>query len=55
MAVHGIHHFNIRASKDEVIALWDFYCNVLGFTVGPRPPFRSSGFWLYADGDAYFI
>jgi len=33
-----------------MLVLRDFYCDVLGFTVGPRPPFRSTGFWLYAAG-----
>lgn len=50
MAVHSLHHFNIRASHAELLILCDFYCNVIGLTLGPRPPFRSSGFWLYADG-----
>ena len=50
MAVHSIHHFNIRAPQDELVVLRDFYCNVIGFKPGPRPPFQSSGFWLYADG-----
>ena len=50
MAVHSLHHFNIRASREELLVLRDFYCQVIGLTLGPRPPFRSSGFWLYADG-----
>jgi catechol-2,3-dioxygenase len=52
MTVHGLHHFNIRASEEELIVLRDFYSNVIGLTIGPRPPFRSLGFWLYADGVA---
>ncbi len=50
MAVHSLHHFNIRASEEELLVLRDFYCKVIGLTLGPRPPFRSRGFWLYADG-----
>ncbi len=50
MAVHAIHHFNIRAAMSELLVLRDFYCNVVGFQPGPRPPFKSSGLWLYADG-----
>jgi catechol-2,3-dioxygenase len=50
MGVRFLHHFNIRASQAEILVLRDFYCNVIGLTTGPRPPFRSSGFWLYADG-----
>jgi catechol 2,3-dioxygenase-like lactoylglutathione lyase family enzyme len=29
--------------------LRDFYCGVIGLSVGQRPPFKSAGFWLYAD------
>jgi glyoxylase I family protein len=50
MPVHSIHHFNIRASQEELLVLRDFYCDVVGLTLGSRPPFRSAGFWLYADG-----
>jgi catechol 2,3-dioxygenase-like lactoylglutathione lyase family enzyme len=28
----------------------EFYETVVGLQVGPRPPFRSFGYWLYADG-----
>jgi glyoxylase I family protein len=49
MPVHAIHHFNIRAPLEEVLVLRDFYCNVVGLTLGPRPPFRSTGFRLYAE------
>jgi catechol 2,3-dioxygenase-like lactoylglutathione lyase family enzyme len=48
MAVTGMHHFNIRVSQAEIGALKSFYCDILGFRVGPRPPFQSAGFWLYA-------
>jgi len=51
MGVHGIQHFNIRASEEEILALRDFYSTVIGLTLGPRPAFRSRGFWLYAGGD----
>src|ERR1700761_194707 len=52
MPIHAVHHFNIRAPLAEILALRDFYCNVIGLTLGPRPPFRSAGFWLYAEGAA---
>lgn len=48
MAITGIHHFNIRVSRIELVALERFYCEVIGLNPGPRPPFRSSGTWLYA-------
>ena len=50
MAVHAIHHFNIRASMEELLVLRDFYRDIIGLMPGPRPPFRSQRFWLYADG-----
>jgi catechol 2,3-dioxygenase-like lactoylglutathione lyase family enzyme len=31
-----------------------FYCDVLGFRAGPRPPFRFDGLWIYA-GDVACI
>jgi len=46
--VHAILHINIRVPQHELALCRDFYCNVLGLSVGPRPPFESSGLWLYA-------
>jgi glyoxylase I family protein len=46
--VHAILHINIRVPGHKLALCRDFYCNVLGLSVGPRPPFESSGFWLYA-------
>lgn len=50
MLVHAILHINIRVPEHKLAPCRDFYCNVLGLSVGPRPPFESTGFWLYADG-----
>ena len=50
MAIVGMHHFNLRAPESELVVLERFYCDVLGFQVGPRPSFQSLGTWLYADG-----
>ena len=30
--------------------LKEFYVNVVGLTLGQRPPFKSKGFWLNAEG-----
>ena len=49
MAVTGMHHFNVRVSEAEITALQSFYCEILGFRVGPRPPLQRS---LYFDGSA---
>jgi catechol 2,3-dioxygenase-like lactoylglutathione lyase family enzyme len=32
---------------DDIDGTRDFYCNVLGMRVGPRPPLRFSGYWVY--------
>lgn len=48
MGVSHIDHYNIRVPLDRLEPLCRFYTEVLGLTVGERPPFRSTGFWLYA-------
>jgi catechol 2,3-dioxygenase-like lactoylglutathione lyase family enzyme len=48
--VRGIDHINLSGSAQAVVALRDFYCDVIGLQVGPRPALRSAGLWLYADG-----
>lgn len=52
MPVDGLNHYNLRASREMLDRLRDFYCNVVGLAVGPRPPFKFPGFWLYAGGQA---
>ncbi len=32
---------------DDIDATRDFYCNVLGLRVGPRPPLHFLGYWVY--------
>src|SRR5690349_8137620 len=50
MPAQAIDHINIRAPKALVAELKDFYEGVLGLAAGWRPPFRSTGHWLYVDG-----
>ena len=45
MAIAGFQHVNIRAADAERTR--DFYVRALGLRVGDRPPFASSGYWLY--------
>jgi catechol 2,3-dioxygenase-like lactoylglutathione lyase family enzyme len=52
MAVHGVDHINICTADLERCRA--FYCGVLGFEEGYRPPFDSPGAWLYA-GDAPLV
>jgi catechol-2,3-dioxygenase len=44
----GIAHYNLRAGRDLIEELRDFYVAAVGLTVGPRPPLNSFGVWLYA-------
>jgi catechol 2,3-dioxygenase-like lactoylglutathione lyase family enzyme len=48
--ITGLHHINLRAPAALLDTLRDFYRDVLGLTVGPRPDFGSEGYWLYAGG-----
>jgi catechol 2,3-dioxygenase-like lactoylglutathione lyase family enzyme len=48
MAIRQIKHFNIHAPRELLLTVRDFYRDALGLVEGYRPPFRSSGFWLYA-------
>ena len=44
-----IDHINIRAPRELLTRVRDFYCAVLGLEEGFRPAFSSEGHWLYAD------
>ncbi len=48
MPVTALDHSNLRADAPLVEALREFYVEVLGLQEGPRPPFPSAGYWLYA-------
>ena len=48
MTTTGLNHINLHAKRDLLDALKDFYCEVVGLRVGPRPAFRNFGYWLYA-------
>ena len=48
MAVQGLDHVNIRTSDLERCRA--FYCGILDFEEGYRPPFGSPGAWFYAGG-----
>lgn len=48
MAIAGIDHYTILT--DDLDATRRFYCDLLGLTDGPRPPFSFPGAWLYAGG-----
>jgi catechol 2,3-dioxygenase-like lactoylglutathione lyase family enzyme len=48
MPVHSINHFLIRAADIERSK--NFYVDVLGFEVAPRPDFPFPGYWLGTNG-----
>jgi catechol-2,3-dioxygenase len=48
MPVQGFDHYNLRADRPTLDRLRDFYRDVVGLTVGDRPPFRRFGYWLYS-------
>ena len=50
MPVDGLGHFNLRAPRALLDKLRRFYIEAIGLEEGPRPPFRSHGYWLYAQG-----
>ena len=50
MPVIGFNHYNLCAPQPLLDELRKFYVDVLGFELGYRPPFKSSGYWLYAGG-----
>jgi catechol 2,3-dioxygenase-like lactoylglutathione lyase family enzyme len=49
MPAQAIHHINIRAGRTLVAELKDFYESVLGLSAGWRPPFKSTGHWMYLE------
>ena len=36
-----------KVLTDDIDGTRDFYCNALGMRVGPRPPLKFAGYWLY--------
>lgn len=48
MPVRGIAHYNLRLSLALMDEICRFYVTVVGLSIGPRPAFRSAGYWLYA-------
>lgn len=48
MATIALNHYNLRAPRELLDQLKEFYCEVVGLTQGQRPPLEGSGYWLYA-------
>lgn len=49
MAMGALQHINIRCA--DVRRSRDFYVGIMGLSEGPRPPFASTGYWLYAGAE----
>ena len=50
MTVLGLSHVNLRGNRATLEILKNFYIDVVGLTLGNRPPFASFGYWLCANG-----
>ena len=50
MATIGLNHYNLRAPRELLDQLRDFYCEVVGLELGQRPSLDGFGYWLYAGG-----
>ncbi|HEY4620332.1 MAG TPA: VOC family protein [Gaiellaceae bacterium] len=50
MPLHRLEH--VFMLTDDLEATKTFYCEVLGFDAGDRPPLEFPGYWLYLDGVA---
>ena len=48
MAVCGLNHFNITASKALIEQVKQFYTDIVGLELGPRAHLNHDGYWLYA-------
>lgn len=48
MTVRSLEHVLVLA--DDIDVTRDFYCQVVGLSVGDRPPLAFPGYWLYAGG-----
>jgi catechol 2,3-dioxygenase-like lactoylglutathione lyase family enzyme len=49
MSVGALEHVLVLA--DDIDGTRDFYCEVVGLSVGERPPLAFPGYWLYAASD----
>jgi catechol 2,3-dioxygenase-like lactoylglutathione lyase family enzyme len=47
MPVTEINHVNFRTDRETMQKLKDFYCDIIGLTVGKRVASTTFGYWLY--------
>ena len=48
MPALGVGHVNLVVPSTKLEVLRIFYCDVVGLTIGHRPPLERNGSWLYA-------
>ena len=56
MPVTDINHVNFRTDRETMHKLRDFYCDIIGLTIGKRVASTSYGYWLYiGDNDVVHL
>lgn len=56
MPLTEINHVNFRTDRETMHKLRDFYCDILGLTVGKRVASTTYGYWLYiGDNDVVHL
>lgn len=56
MPLTEINHINFRTDRETMHKLRDFYCDILGLTVGKRVASTTYGYWLYiGDNDVVHL
>jgi catechol 2,3-dioxygenase-like lactoylglutathione lyase family enzyme len=48
MPIHDLNHVNIKANRELLARVRDFYVDIIGLREGWRPDVPVPGFWLYA-------
>ena len=51
MPVTEINHVNFRSDRETMHKLKDFYCDIIGLTVGKRVASTTYGYWLCIGGN----
>jgi catechol-2,3-dioxygenase len=51
MTAIAFNHYNLRAPRELMDRLRDFYCGIIGLRQGRRPDLGTFGYWLYAGSD----
>ncbi len=56
MPLTEINHINFRTDREMMHKLRDFYCDILGLTIGKRVASTTYGYWLYiGDNDVVHL